>query len=839
MIEVQADGDIETTAAQTNVLPPGGWGPFRRRSMGRVLVICGLVVTTVWGIQYAGAAGELAAECREAGRHAPLSQLLDPLLIARACPIALVMLLAAIVGFYSLLRLKAAAPIERTILRALGTVGWTSESAKESRDGPLSREEREQNWTWIALGLAIVAAALVILESIQPFYFVQDDNFANVLPGVLQGCRSMFHGEFPDFDPCQYMGMPNAGKGIFALFYPPTIASYAVARYVLCNEHWTLDVFAAMHLLAGYVASYFAARRFGLRPALAFAMAIAFVLSGYILLVGRSWHAVLTLVLWLPLLFCSMEAWLSGRTGWRWLIASGLCIGGFYYMGFPQYWVYALFFMAATAATAVACGRVAPRQLIWPAAAVTLGVAIALPSLVVQLEITHGMAEKPANFGMGFAQGLLATIAPYPFSRAESFMGIAANRYNELVTQWYYAGTILMTGGLIVLGALLAYRCNRRWLAANPWTIAAVLSLWLGLGTPGLLWTMLGRLPVLRAVNHHPHRLLPFFVFFTLLIGGRFIERLLQLAGRGADFQSAVSSADWKSAPRKWERAIAAATALLMLYHVSLARNSLWCYGDRPYPPLPREIAARVLPSENDQAGRVLWHGPWRSGEPGYAFLLPHSLPSAYGALAFGGYDPIIESRPETRAMQTRFDDSPVAAAKAYGVRWILTANPDHYRAERGFWQAVWKNDWCFEFMQKGPPCNEERVLSAAQLRVARDELSLYELPGASPLAFDRAKPDVSLPIRFRGWGAEVDAPRGGPHAVVVNMVMRPWVRASAGGAILPTAADDWGRVEVSVPDGVTRFDVYYQLPWRRGLLLGTALTAATMVGMAVVKQRL
>ena len=39
----------------------------------------------------------------------------------------------------------------------------------------------------------------------------------------------MLHGEFPDFDPCQYMGMPNAGKGIFALFYPPTIVSYAAA----------------------------------------------------------------------------------------------------------------------------------------------------------------------------------------------------------------------------------------------------------------------------------------------------------------------------------------------------------------------------------------------------------------------------------------------------------------------------------------------------------------------------------------------------------------------------------------------------------------------------------
>ena len=169
--------------------------------------------------------------------------------------------MGTVVGLYALLRLKTAAPIERTVLRALGS--------EEQKAG--SREQgagsREQGRAWIAMGLAMVAAALAILEWIEPFYFVQDDNFANVLPGVLQGCRSMFRGGFPDFDPYQYMGMPNAGKGIFALFYPPTIASYAIARWVLGNENWTIDVFAAMHLLAGYVASFAAARMAGLRPA--------------------------------------------------------------------------------------------------------------------------------------------------------------------------------------------------------------------------------------------------------------------------------------------------------------------------------------------------------------------------------------------------------------------------------------------------------------------------------------------------------------------------------------------------------------------------------------------
>jgi hypothetical protein len=845
MIAVESTGEIAAPTTDQRIRRADGWGPFRRRGMFRVLVISGFIVATVWIVQYAGVAGDVSRSLQDAGQRAPVTRLLDPLLIARACPVGLASVLTLVVGFFALLRLKAARAVERRVLRALGQGAGSREQGGRQRFSlallARPRSESGRDWRWIVLGLAVVAASLAILEWVEPCYFVQDDNFANVLPGVLQGCRSMCHGEFPDFDPCQYLGMPNAGKGIFALFYPPTIASYAIARWLLGDENWTLDVFAAMHLLAGYVVSYAAARRAGMRPSLAFAVGISFVLSGYILVVGRGWHAVLTLVFWLPLLFCSMEAWLDGRTGWKWLLASGLAIGGFYYMGFPQYWVYAIFFLALVAVTAVAGGRVAPRNLIWLVAAGLLGIAVLLPTLIVQFEITRGMEEKTANFGMGFEQGLVATVAPFPLSHAEGFMGIPANCDKDLQSESYYAGTIVMAGGYVVLGVLLAYRCRRQWLAANPWVVAAAVSLWLGLGSPGLLWSELGKLPVMRAVNHHPHRLLPFFVFFCLVIGGRFIEGLLRgiaRSRRGADFQSAVHKADWKSAPhgRRWEYAIAAATAVLMLCHVSLARNSLWCYGDRPYPLLPKEIAQRVLPSDNKQFGRVMWYGPWRSGQTGYAYLLPHSLPSAYGACAFAGYDPIIERRPESMAIQERFDHDPVATARAFAVRWILAANPEHYRPERDFWQAVRKKDWCFDFMEEGPPSGEERVMAAAQLRLDRDDVRLYELSGPCNMAFDKLKPEIALPIKFHGWGAEVESPGGGERTIIVNMAMRPWVRARAKGGTLPISADEWGRVEVGVPDGVANFEVDYQLPWRRGLLFGVGLAAVTLLGMGTVR---
>ena len=259
---------------------------------------------------------------------------------------------------------------------------------------------------------------------------------------------------------------------------------------------------------------------------------------------------------------------------------------------------------------------------------------------------------------------------------------------------------------------------------------------------------------------------------------------------------------------------------------------------------MPGEIAKLVLPSENPNAGRVFSYGPWRSGLPGFAYSLPLSLPSAYGAYGFGGYDPIVSGRPESLAIESKFDAAPAEACRAYGVRWVLVADAEHYKREADYWQGVSKCNWCFGFSDSSWPNYQEACLPTAQLRVQREEVSLYEISEASPLAFDRANPSTPLPIEFHGWGSAVQVPGNevsgnGPRTVVVNIAMRPWLRAASGGQPLEVLADDWGRMEVSVPDGVTNFEVFYDLPWRRGIFMALGLMSATLVGLAVVRKQL
>ena len=131
------------------------------------------------------------------------------------------------------------------------------------------------------------------------------------------------------------------------------------------------------------------------------------------------------------------------------------------------------------------------------------------------------------------------------------------------------------------------------------------------------------------------------------------------------------------------------------------------------------------------------------------------------------------------------------------------------------------------------------RCLRTAKLCYHSAELDLYELPDVSPMAFDRAAPQRPLPIRFHGWGGEVQTPGKGVRTVVVNVAARPWLRAASGGQSLASSADDWNRLEVRVPDGVSRFDFFYDLPWRRGIFFGAVLAAATLAGFALIRKHL
>jgi hypothetical protein len=156
------------------------------------------------------------------------------------------------------------------------------EVAAETEPTPLLEDRGSKGWD--VLGFLVLAAALVVLEARQPYYFTQDDALVLDVPCRLVGCRSLWQGQFPEYNPYNMFGEPMASMGFGSFTYPPTYMAYAAARHLLGNEYLVTDVFVVLHLVAGFAAMRWFCGELGLRRATANLAGLSFVLSGSFLI---------------------------------------------------------------------------------------------------------------------------------------------------------------------------------------------------------------------------------------------------------------------------------------------------------------------------------------------------------------------------------------------------------------------------------------------------------------------------------------------------------------------------------------------------------------------------
>jgi len=672
----------------------------------------------------------------------------------------------------------------------------------------------ERAWAWG--GFLFLLASFATLECLQPYYFSQDDVLVTELPGMLFGCRQAWAGFFPDFNPYTLMGTPLAAYGGASLTYPPTYFAYAVARHILHNEYALMEVFALLHLSAGYWIARYLGRRLGMGTEVATLASLTFVLSGSILIMGRSWHMTLPVVVWVPLLLLSALNLKEGPAGWRWMLGTGAVIGVYYQVGFSQVWAFAMLFWGLTILWFAAWKEIPFRRLLWTVPAFLFGFALALPLLWTQFAATRDMA-RASGYGNGVIWGIPSFFVPYPLKALHPNLWGSTDL--PFMGHFYYFGTLFMVLWLTALLALFTARPKRSAWAGATWVVLGGAALWMALGNQGGLWKLFSFVPVLKQINNHPFRLLPFFVLFAVLAGGQTLEHLLARTRRR----------------RLWGGVVAALTLGLLAYHVAMVRPAFYSYGFEPYPALPPEMAQ--LLKEGGQsgeipAGRILPIAPARSIAPDFPLSLNLSLPLVYGVASFDGYDPITESRPPARRASALIEKSPKAALKAFGVRWLVI-----HRTARS---PVFSSNPMLRGMEGIPRWGGLlKQLSSLDARCAFQgpKVEVWDLNEPDPMAFALSGAKRALPIALFGEGVRIkleSLPQGG--LVVANYFWYPSVQAFANGKEVRCGRDGWGRVVVDVPAGSRDLEVYLGARWGRGLanaglvLLLSLLLAAWLV---------
>ena len=206
-----------------------------------------------------------------------------------------------------------------------------------------------------------------------------------------------------------------------------------------------MEVFAALHLLAGFLAMRHLCRRIGMGACVANISALSFVLAGCILIMGRSWHAFIANAVWLPLLGIAIQRFREGPVGWKWVLGVGATLGLSYHAGFPQIVaILGMFLVFGLATVAIAEPHLACLPGgdgdTGPGSRRRLG---ARPLLLHHLQMTGGH-ERFVPTEDGVYDSLHAALLPYPLAEA------------ELPTHWGKRPISKKTGHFYFFGGLFA-----------------------------------------------------------------------------------------------------------------------------------------------------------------------------------------------------------------------------------------------------------------------------------------------------------------------------------------------------------------------------------------------
>lgn len=475
------------------------------------------------------------------------------------------------------------------------------------------------------VGLLFVLALLLGLEVWSPYFFGWDDNFHQFLPVILDSIHQVEAGNFPGINAHQAMGMPVFASGTYSISYPGIYLAYWLA--IWCgSQQYFMETYAILHILAGYMATYFLLRRLKIEQIVAASTAASYVLGAYVLFIGKAWYYTFPTLLFLPLLVGATLGLVAkpttlGRIAW-WGILGGV----YFHSGNAQLWAYTMFFCGQLFAMKVATSRVWVQKWFAILLAGSVAVVIASPLLIAQYQLIAEVDRDGSSMACMqdcFLNYLMWTTQGYPA----------------------YTGSVLFAAGIVSL-------VWRKW---NVWAVLGVVGVLCSLGKPGGIWLIMADSPVFEKFQH-PFKFVLFATLFMLIVGAQYVA---------------------------WTRFLRLSAVLnLLLLAAFIWQRGADLAGELPYTPLS-PASDQLLGSDRIYS----FSSTRRLGEK-YSQSMTNNFASFYGKNVISSYsDGLTFELSEQIRQRELIAANPLAALQAYGCRWILVhesfemvqANPDQF----------------------------------------------------------------------------------------------------------------------------------------------------------------
>jgi len=644
---------------------------------------------------------------------------------------------------------------------------------------------------WLAAGVLVLAALafLVALESVQPFYFLWDDNSSYFLPCYVYDYESLAgFGELPHVNYHQYLGHSYLASGQPAVLYPPVYAGLAVARLATGDLRAVVDVLVVAHLLVSALGMFVLLRRLRISPAIAAGMALLWMSFPFVLQVARSWLWVAYVAAYLP-----WDLWLLDRLRERPTAPRILVLAAvkalLVYQGYVQYAVLLALFEGVFLLLSWLFERRGEaswwRQALAYAAAQGASTALAAPLLVPML---HAKSISAYRTGALSFQEFLSLSLPWKAFFAAQVFEMEPRVIHEASGVLFYVGL----PSLAALAALALRRDRRRFLIAAAVALTALV---LSTRAYGVMY----HLPLLSSFRWPFKSFLFFLLFLTVALAGGFdaLWRSHRLPLRLLGFGLLLAG---------------------LLTHAVFALSPAWSavFGpnrvDESVAELRRETAQRLPLAK----GRIvsLWMNP---SEPRIHRLLVFNYATLAGGFHLGGYEPMISK--EHLELAVRLEYSNI------------------FRYELNEESLAYLSSWAVRFFIA--PDRPELVHVFGRFpqlrRISEDDgIVVYENTLAEPFAYLARPGDSHVPVEVEWRPSSVRVKTAGRAGLLrLAVAPLPWYVYSLDGKDAGAVAyDETRHVVLELPPGVEVVEVrYVDVPF----LVGVGVAGAFVLVLGAV----
>jgi len=663
------------------------------------------------------------------------------------------------------------------------------------------KDNKRTQIIWFIVGLNFLFACITFLEIKQPFFFTQDDNYQQFLPTLIQSCRSFFEGIFPTWNPYQQLGSPTFSIGVYALSYPLTYFSYFLAHFIFKNEFLTIEIFSIIHLFLGYIATWVLLKKIGFISFLSTLGSLCFILSGFFLIVGRSWYYMIPTAVWLPLIILSLLSLKTTSSYFKWVLNTGLIIGLYFHSGNIQMWTYGMMFFFIIIFLFIFSRQLYLKKALLVIPALLLGLSIAAPLLFPMMKAMSNTFRVVSSGSYGnIAHGFFAMIFPFPIATANGSFASWTNIHSELIGHIYYSGTFFTLLGFSALfflsGALIIFKgyfLGKKLLTENIWLFCAGIAFIFAIGKYGIIWTIVSNLPIFNKFQI-PLKFLPFVTLFLIMGGGSIFMRFLSITNFSQYYK--IGSIFFIFGA--------------LLYHIALPLPSFYTYKSIPYPS-PSKKLIKLLDDTNSTTTRMIPFLPMNEKDISMNsnILMFWNFSSIYSIHSLDGYDPLVESTPETNFMKQKIQNDPLNAIREYGVRWILIYNQDsaYYPLKRGV--GLVESVMSGQLLMK-------ILLKHAKKTITLPEGSIWELDHYSPMAFLSDNQKRAFKYSFSGNVLNIFTTNISDSAstLTANLLWRPdMIARDNQNRVLNSKPDIWGRMKIDIPYTTNIIKIKYEPP--------------------------